>query len=149
MHINGIWKGEYYTQPFLYETGKEVRVPFVLRVRSLDEAGVITIEDALFEGMCQDDPDITNLNYHATVVGSLRGGKLYFVKQYAKLLVRTSNGLETHEGPHPEIYFNGNFDDGQFKGEWFSNRTFRKINGTLCELAALKGVWSMQKLDIA
>jgi hypothetical protein len=148
MHINGIWKGEYYTRPYLFETGKEIRVPFLLRIRSINELGMITIDDTLFEGMCQDDPDITNVNYHATVTGALRGRELYFVKQYAKLLVRRpSSGLEAHEGLHPEIYFSGRFDYSGFKGEWHTNRTFRKIDGKLCELAALKGVWSMEKLE--
>lgn len=147
MDINGIWKGEYFTQVFMFQTGKEVKVPFVMRLRTTDERKIITIDKGLFEGVCQDDPEVTKINLHATIRGSFNIYDLYFVKQYPKLLIRKGSGdIEAYDDLHPEIHYSGRFNDkNEFRGTWSMSRTFRTINGNLCELGAMSGAFWMKK----
>jgi hypothetical protein len=146
MNINGIWKGEYITQWFAFRTGKEVAVPFVMKIQAIGEDQFVGIDKGLFEGICQDDPDISKITFHATVSGSLSMNHLFFIKQYPKLLVRNTSGeIETHDGLHPEIIYKGEFGKDQFSGSWYMNRTFRKINGQLGELMPMNGSWWMRK----
>jgi hypothetical protein len=108
------------------------------------------LEKGLFEGVCQDDPEITKINLHATVRGSFNRHEVYFVKQYPKLLIRHGSGdIEVYDDLHPEIHYTGQFNDKyEFRGTWSMSRTFRSIDGNLCELGAMSGVFWMKKLQM-
>lgn len=148
MDLNGVWQGEYFTQVFMFETGREVRVPFVMKLKTTGEGKIITLQKGLFEGICQDDPEVTKINLHAAVSGSFNRNRLYFVKQYPKLLIRTSSGnIETYDDLHPEIFYTAELNDKyEFRGTWSMNRTFRKIEGDLCELREMRGAFWMKKM---
>jgi hypothetical protein len=146
LDINGIWKGEYSVHHFMFETGKEIPVPFVLKINTTGENRFVPLDKGLFEGICQDDPVVSKVALHATIKGSFDRYGIYFVKQFPMLVVQNaSGGVTTYDDLHPEIVFTGEFKDDHFSGAWYTNRTFRKINGTLRELMAMKGVWRMEK----
>jgi hypothetical protein len=144
--INGIWKGEYMTKQFMFETGSETPVPFVLKIKSTGEGRFISLDRGLFEGICQDDPVITKIEQHASIFGSLDLEGIYFVKQYPKLFVQMPTGIQPYDSTHPEIYYVGQFKDDVFSGTWKMNSTFRKINGKLAQLKAMNGLWWMRKV---
>jgi hypothetical protein len=146
LDINGIWKGEYTVHHYLFETGKETPVPFVMKITTIGEKKFIEVDKGLFEGVCQDDPVVSKVALHATIKGSFDRNGIYFIKQYPMLIVQNaSGGVTTYDDLHPEIVFTGEFKDNHFSGAWYTNRTFRKINGRLCELIGMKGVWKMEK----
>lgn len=146
MDINGVWKGEYIIQRLATSAGKEIPVPFVLKITPVGKDGLIVMQGGLFEGICQDDPTLTKINVHATIYGSRLLNSIYFVKQYPKLLVRTNTGeIESFDGTHPEIHYRGEYHNDLFSGSWNMYRTFRKINGTLSELHPMQGTWWMRK----
>jgi hypothetical protein len=148
LDINGIWKGEYVVHHYMFETGKEIPVPFILKLRTIGEAKYVELGKGLFEGICQDDPLISKVALHASVKGCFDRNGIYFIKQFPMLIVQNSTGgVTTYDDLHPEIIFQGEFQDAHFKGTWFTNRTFRKINGRLCELMAMKGIWHMEKVQ--
>src|SRR5688500_18717012 len=70
MDIYGVWKGEYIVQHHRIETGKEIPVPFIMKIKSPGEDTRIPIGKGLFEGICQDDPVISKVAFHATITGS-------------------------------------------------------------------------------
>jgi hypothetical protein len=147
LDINGIWKGEYSVHHFMFETGKEIPVPFVVKITTTGENKIIPLGKGLFEGVCQDDPLISKVALHATVKGSFDQYGIYFIKQFPMLIVQNSSGgVITYDDLHPEIIFTGEFKDDRYSGAWYTNRTFRKIDGKLCELMAMKGVWWMKKV---
>jgi hypothetical protein len=144
--INGIWRGEYVVHHFMFETGKETPVPFVIKVQTVGEGRFISLDRGLFEGICQDDPVISKVALHAKIAGRFDFNGIYFTKQYPMLIVQnSSDGVTTYDDLHPEIVFTGEFQDDHFAGTWYTNRTFRKLNGQLRELMAMKGVWEMRK----
>jgi hypothetical protein len=147
MDINGIWKGEYTVHHFMFETGKEIPVPFVMKITTNGEGKYVPLQRGLFEGVCQDDPVISKVALHAKITGSFDQNGIYLTKQYPLLIVQNANGgVTTYEDLHPEIIFAGEFKDDRYTGKWFSNRTFRTINGQLRELMAMKGIWHMRKV---
>jgi len=147
MDINGVWKGEYITLKHIIATNKEIPVPFVLKIKTTDDGKLISLDKGLFEGICQDDPEITKIPFHGTVYGSLNVNNIFFIKQYPKLMIRNDvGGIETVDDTHPEVYYKGEFKNNRFSGSWNMNRTFRKINGQLSELMPLHGVWWMEKI---
>jgi hypothetical protein len=130
MEFDGVWKGEYVMQWFSYRTGREVAVPFVIRIETKFRDEQNGFATGLFEGICQDDPEISGIRHHATIMGSYRHSNVFFIKQYPKLLVRgTNNEIVEHEGSHPEIIYKGEFTKNEISGVWNLNRTFRKVNG--------------------
>ncbi|HEY0653049.1 MAG TPA: hypothetical protein VGD65_07970 [Chryseosolibacter sp.] len=146
MDINGVWTGEYIVHHFMFETGKETPVPFVMKITTVGEGKYISLERGLFEGVCQDDPVISKVALHAKITGSFDRNGIYIIKQFPMLIVQNpSGGVTTYDDLHPEIVFAGEFKDDQFAGTWYTNRTFRKINGHLRELMAMKGTWRMRK----
>ena len=150
LNIDGIWKGEYVTHWFPYSTGREVAVPFVMRIQAEKETRKNThYDDFLFAGICQDDPEISKINFHASVSGAVSLHRVFLIKQYPKLIIRNSSDhIETYdELLHPEIIYKGVFDRNEFSGTWNMNRTFRKINGKVCELMPMNGAWWMKKYD--
>jgi len=147
MSINGVWTGEYITHWFTFKTGREVAVPFVMKVQSINGSHESHTKKELFEGICQDDPEISKITTHAKIAGSLWNSQLFLIKQYPQLMIRTDNDeIEAYEGPHPEIIYKGEFKKDRFSGLWHMNRTFRTINGKLCELMPINGSWRMKKL---
>lgn len=146
MDINGVWKGEYVVHRYKFETGKEIPVPFVMKIKTVSEGRFISLDSGLFEGICQDDPIISKVAFHASITGSFDRNQIYLIKKYPMLVVQNPDGgVTTYDDLHPEIAFTGEFNEDQFSGTWYTNRTFRKINNKLCELAAMKGVWWMRK----
>lgn len=147
LDINGIWKGEYIVHHFMFETGKETPVPFVMKITTVGEEKYVPLQRGLFEGICQDDPVISKVALHAKINGSFDRGGIYITKQFPMLVVQNSaGGVTTYDDLHPEIIFTGQFKSDHFTGTWYTNRTFRKINGRLRELMAMKGVWRMAKV---
>lgn len=106
------------------------------------------MQKGLFEGVCQDDPEVTKINLHATIRGSFNRYDIYFVKQYPKLLIRTQSGdIQAYDDLHPEIHYTGQFNDKyEFRGTWSMSRSFRSIDGHLCELRSMKGPFWMTKM---
>lgn len=104
-------------------------------------------EDLLFKGICQDDPEISKINFHAHVAGSVSLHRVFLIKQYPKLIIRNASGqMETFEElVHPEIIYQGVFDRNEFSGSWNMNRTFRRINGKVGELMPMNGSWWMKR----
>jgi hypothetical protein len=146
MDINGVWKGQYVVHHYMFETGNEAPVPFVMRIKTLGEGRFLSLDRGLFEGISQDDPIISKVAFHATINGSFDRNGLYMVKQYPLLIVQNAGGgVKTYEDRHPEIFFTGEFKGDHFTGNWYTNRTFRKIENRLCELMGMKGVWTMHK----
>ena len=43
MDINGVWEGEYIVQHHLFETGKEIPVPFVMKIKTVGEGKIIKL----------------------------------------------------------------------------------------------------------
>lgn len=118
-----------------------------MKITAIGEEKFIELEKGLFEGVCQDDPVVSKVALHATIKGSFDRDGIYFIKQYPMLIVQNaSGGVTTYDDLHPEIMFSGEFKNNHFSGTWYTNRTFRKINGRLCELMAMKGVWKMEKV---
>lgn len=146
MDINGIWKGQYIIHHFMFATGNETPVPFVMKIKTSGEGKFISLDRGLFEGVCQDDPVVSKVAFHAQIAGSFDRDGIYLTKQYPMLIVQNAlGGVTTYDDRHPEIIFTGEFKDNQFSGNWYTHRTFRKINNKLCELMAMKGVWNMSK----
>ena len=58
--IKGIWKGEYVYDDRFQPAAIKTSFPFILRIKSVGP-------DGLFEGICQDDPVITQIDFHADV----------------------------------------------------------------------------------
>ena len=130
----------------MFETGKEIPVPFVMKVTTVGEGKIISLDRGLFEGVCQDDPVISKVALHAKITGRFDFNGVYFTKQYPMLIVQNAaGGVTTYDDLHPEIVFTGEFKDDQFAGTWYTNRTFRRLHGQLRELMAMKGVWQMRK----
>lgn len=147
MDINGIWKGEYIVHHYMFETGKETPVPFIMKITTHGEGRFIELDKGLCEGICQDDPVVSKVALHATIKGSFDRNGIYLIKQFPMLIVQNSlGGVTTYDDRHPEIVFTGEFRDGHFSGAWYTHKTFRKINGRLSELMAMKGVWKMEKI---
>jgi len=85
MGIDGIWNGEY-----SYD----------------DNIGLA----CSFKGLCQDDPNVSFISAHASVLGTMTSKELFMVKQYPKTFAFDREGLLiTGEQPHPEIYYMGAF----------------------------------------
>jgi hypothetical protein len=147
MDINGVWKGEYIVHRYLFPTGKEIPVPFVIKINSTGEGRFTPLDTGLLEGICQDDPVISKIAFHATITGSISREQIYFVKQYPMLIIQNAaGGVTTYDQLHPEIFYSGQWKDkDEFRGAWIMNRTFRKINGKLSELMEMRGAWWMRK----
>jgi hypothetical protein len=147
MDINGIWKGEYITHWFTFKTGREIAVPFVMKIQTLKEGQFIGEDKGLFEGICQDDPEVSKITFHANVSGSISMNNVFLIKQYPRLLIRNAaDEIEIYDGLHPEIIYKGKFIKQEFSGTWHMNGTFRKINSKLAELMPMNGSWWMKKL---
>jgi len=97
--------------------------------------------------ICQDDAEISKINFHAMIFGAVSMHRIFLVKQYPKLIIRDSSGqIATYDDLlHPEIIYKGVFDRDEFSGTWNMSRTFRKINGKVCELMPMNGSWWMKR----
>ena len=80
MDINGIWKGEYVVHHYMFETGKETPVPFVMKITAIGEGRFIDLDRGLFQGLCQDDPVLSKVALHASINGSFDRSGIYFIK---------------------------------------------------------------------
>jgi hypothetical protein len=138
--IKGIWKGEYVYDDKFQPTIVKTSIPFVLRIKSIDESGV-------FEGICQDDPDSSRIILPANIYGVIKKKDIYFTKKYSKTLIGDRLGnVVTGDEPHPDIIYSGTLKDNeQFYGAWNIQRTFRKIDSKVTELIALSGIWWMKR----
>ncbi len=146
MDISGVWRGEY--SEISEGHAKLSSVSFVMKIKPTKISGFLGLGDITFEGVCQDDPGESNLSMHATVYGSINKPDIYFVKQYPKLMIDFGFGkIETHDEPHPEIYYTGKFSNDKFFGNWNMNRSFRKIKGSVTEFSRKEGIWWMSKME--
>lgn len=147
MDINGVWRGEYIIIKHMMSTGKEIPVPFFLKIKTTTESGLVGLHRGLFEGVCQDDPELTKITEHANIYGSLDLNSVFFIKQYPKLLIRTASGdVESFDDTHPEVQYRGEFKKDVFSGSWNMHRTFRTVKGQLSELFPMHGTWWMKKM---
>src|SRR5690349_929917 len=97
--FTGIWKGEYVYEDSVQPSIVRVPIPFVLRVKSLQDRGA-------FSGICQDDPAISKIPFPADIYGAMRNNEIFFVKRYPKTLIFGASGnLIIGEGPHPDIIY--------------------------------------------
>jgi hypothetical protein len=139
--LKGIWKGEYVYDDKVDPVIVKTPVPFMLKVRVVDE-------DGLFEGMCQDDPSISKMEFAAEIYGRLNGRDLIFSKRYPKTVFVDSFGsVVTLEQPQPDVIYQARISSpGKVFGTWKVEKTFRKINEKVMEIGPVTGVWWMERL---
>jgi hypothetical protein len=139
--LKGIWKGEYVYDDKFQPSIVKASIPFIIKIKSIDDFG-------LFEGVCQDDPTISQIDFPAEIFGSLNGSEMMFTKKYLKtMFYDRSYSLVKVDQPHPEIHYEAKIADSQkIFGKWKTERTFRKIEGKIVEFVAMNGIWWMMKV---
>ena len=139
--IKGIWRGEYVYDDRFEPRIVKTPIPFLLKVKSVDPNG-------LFEGMCQDSPEVSQIDFPADIYGKWEEDQLTFSKRYPKTLFRDGSGkLMSVNEPHPDIIYQakiGNSD--KLLGTWRIEKTFRKLEGKVVEIGSITGVWWMVRL---
>src|SRR5687768_1021251 len=105
LDFKGIWKGEYVYEDKFQPAIVKTPIPFVLKIRMVDDNG-------LFEGMCQDDPTISKIDFPADIFGSLNDSGLIFCKRYPHILLDDTFGnlIKVNE-PSPDIIFEAKIPD--------------------------------------
>jgi hypothetical protein len=138
--IKGIWKGEYIYDDRFQPAAIKTSFPFILRIKSVGP-------DGLFEGICQDDPVITQIDFHADVFGKLEGKELIFTKMYPKAIFQDNFGNRTIiDQPHPDILYQGQVSNKRrILGTWKIEKTFRKDGNRVIEIGPITGVWWMER----
>jgi hypothetical protein len=138
--IKQIWKGEYVYDDRFQPAAIKTSFPFILRIKSVGP-------DGLFEGMCQDDPAITQIDFHADIFGKLEGNELTFNKMYPKAILRDKLGQRTIiDQPHPDILYQGQIPNKRrILGTWKIERTFRKVGDNVIDIGSITGVWWMER----
>jgi hypothetical protein len=138
--FKGIWKGAYVYEDKFQPTVVKAPIPFILKIKSIGDNG-------LFEGMCQDDPTASHIDFPAEVFGSLHNSRLIFNKQYSKTLLWDNFGVaSTIDEPLPDIIYEAKIpDSGKILGTWKMEKTFRKINEKVMELGPMNGIWWMER----
>lgn len=138
--FTGIWKGEYVYDDRIYPVLVKASIPFILRIKPATEAG-------LFTGICQEDPEVSKIDFHAVILGAAHDYELYFVKKYAKTLINRNGSMLVGDEPHPEIIYRAKITDlNRIAGTWQMERTFRTIEGQLTELPKVAGDWWIVRL---
>ncbi len=139
--IKGIWKGEYIYDDRFQPSVVKTSIPFILKIKS-------TNSDGLFEGMCQDDPSISQIDFAADIFGKLESTELVFTKRYSKTVFRDSFGkLVTVDQPQPDVIYQAKLSaTGKILGTWKLERTFRKVNDKVMQIGPISGVWWMERL---
>lgn len=139
--IKGIWKGEYVHDDRFQPSAIKTTVPFILRIKSVNP-------DGLFEGICLDDPAISQIDFHADVFGKVEGEELFFTKMYPKAILRDKLGQRTIiDQPHPDVLYHAQIStNGKIIGTWKIERTFRKIGDNVIDIGPITGAWWMERL---
>jgi hypothetical protein len=139
-NIQGIWKGEYtydrkYEHPLITQP-----VPFILRIKTVDDSG-------LFEGMCQDDPEIGLISLSAVIYGMVKPNGIFFTKKYSKTMTMDAGGnVIIGEESHPDIMYECSWSESdRFFGTWRAERTFRKVNEKVIEMLPIHGAWWIER----
>ena len=138
--IKGIWKGEYLYDDRFQPSVVKIPVPFILKIKSPDN-------DGLFEGICQDDPSISQIHFAADVFGRLESTGLIFTKRYPKTILHDIFGkLVTIDQPQPDVIYQAKIKTtGRILGTWKVERTFRKLNDKLMQIGPISGIWWMER----
>jgi hypothetical protein len=139
--IQGIWKGEYIYDDRFQPSLTKASIPFILRIKSIESSG-------LFEGMCQDDPAISQIDFPADIFGKFDGDQLIFSKRYPKTVLQDNFGkLVTVDEAQPDIIYQARLGSSdRILGTWRMERTFRKLDGKVVEIGPITGVWWMVRL---
>jgi hypothetical protein len=141
LELKGIWKGEYVYDDKFQPSVVKTAVPFILKIKLIRD-------DGLFEGMCQDDPSISQIDFPADIYGKLDNGDLVFNKRYPKTIFRDNLGnIVKADEPQPDIIYQAKIPtSGKIFGTWRVERTFRKIGEMVIEIGPVTGVWWMIRL---
>ncbi|HEY9047211.1 MAG TPA: hypothetical protein VIN08_15000 [Ohtaekwangia sp.] len=144
MIIDGLWKGEYVYDEYCKVPFKQTTVPFSLSIR---QSGIMAMSGG-FEGIWQDDTTISDITVPGNVYGVLKETELFFVKLYPRTYgYAHDRSFFVGDEPHPEIHYTGRFwKEDIFEGTWRIERTFRKVNGRLCEIAESSGLWWIKRI---
>jgi hypothetical protein len=138
--IKGIWKGEYVYDDRFQPSVVKTSIPFILKIKSVDN-------DGLFEGMCQDDPSISQIHFAADIFGRLESTELTFTKRYPKTTFQDdSEKLVTFDQPQPDVIYQAKISTtGRILGTWKIEMTFRKLNDKVMQIGPVSGVWWMER----
>jgi hypothetical protein len=141
--LKGIWRGEYVHDDRFQPKIVKTSVPFVLKIRAVDDNG-------LFEGMCQDDPTKGSIDFPAEIYGEITHDEIVFTKKYSKTVFIDHYGnLIKSDQPHPDIIYQTKISgNGKIFGTWKVERTFVKINEKVMQLGPVSGVWWMDRLGV-
>jgi hypothetical protein len=136
----GIWRGEYVYDDKFQPSFIKSSIPFLLKIKSIDDAG-------FFEGMCQDDPTISHLDFPAEVYGNLNGNELIFTKRYPKAAFQDEFGrLVTDAQVKVDVIYQAKISNSEkILGTWRLERTYAKLRGKVRQIGPISGVWWMSR----
>jgi hypothetical protein len=139
--LKGIWRGEYVYDDRFQPSVVKTSIPFILKITSIETNG-------LFQGMCQDDPTISKIDFPASIYGKFEGDQLIFNKSYPKTIFQDNFGkVGSDDQPQPDVIYHAKLSDkAKIFGSWRMERTFRKLGDRVMEFGPMDGVWWMERL---
>lgn len=136
--FSGKWVGEYRYGTDYPGMEKKAPVRFELQM---------TLEGDVLKGVCVDDETMNYFDKPVIIEGTFRDNIISFAKKYPFFWDHDekNNPRFIPKLPARKIQYTGQFQNGQFSGEWESSSSFTDETGEVFEYRGT-GSWNMKKL---
>jgi hypothetical protein len=137
--IGGTWIGAYSYGDTYPEPIRGKQVAFEIN---------IAISNGLVNGDCTDEEATPHFKQPALIEGAVHGHSISFIKRYPYYWQQEENGPRfLPKMPSQEVYYSGEYNNGQFEGEWEISTELTDAEGNSILYKGV-GNWYMKKLQL-
>lgn len=135
--FSGQWTGEYWYSTDYPGLKERAPIPFVINM---------TLQDGVLKGDCVDDETKHFFVKPAIIDGTISNNTISFKKIYPHFWDHDENNKLRFLPKLPArlILYTGQFENGQFKGDWEVSSVFTDETGEIFEYRG-RGFWQMKK----
>lgn len=136
----GKWKGTY--------RYSSKRIPEEIRNREVKfEMEICDFDGTVFTGTIHDDVETGGMRGVGRISGTIRNGKVEFVKEMPMQAVYLPDGSKVEENkPHRKIYYAGSLVDNHAEGRWKFKWGIGKVQNRWAIFPRSTGTWNMKKM---